>query len=66
MEIHFKHPYQVTIANLLWNAPDKKAVNNIVGMFGKHGQEVYYMIVAEYLDRVMDTDLAEEVIAKVK
>lgn len=64
MQIQFKHKYQVTIADLLWNAQDQKAVKLILKTFGKHGQEVYDMIIAEHLDQVTETNLAEQVLAK--
>jgi hypothetical protein len=62
MQIQFKHKYQVTIADLLWNAQDEKAVKLILKTFGKHGQEVYNMMIAENLDEVNDTDLAKQVL----
>jgi hypothetical protein len=65
MQIQFKHKYQVTIADLLWNAQDEKSVKLILKTFGKHGQEVYNMMIAENLDEVNDTDLAKQVLNKI-
>ena len=66
MEIKFQHNYQFTIADLLWNATDEKAVKLILKAFGVEGEVVYNMLVAHYLDEVMDTNLAEKVIARVQ
>jgi hypothetical protein len=65
MQIQFKHKYQVTIADLLWNAQDEKAVKLILKTFGKYGQEVYSMMIAENLDEVTETNLAEQELFKI-
>jgi hypothetical protein len=65
MQIQFKHKYQVTIADLLWNAQDEKSVKLILKTFGKHGQEVYNMMIAENLDEVTETNLAEVALSKI-
>lgn len=66
MEIEFKHKYQSTIADLIWNAQDQKTVKFIVKTFGKHGEVVYNMILAHHFDTVMETDLAEDVLRSYK
>ena len=64
MKIQFANKHQVTIANLLWEAQDQEQVKLILKTFGVEGDIVYNMIIAETMDGVTDTDIAEHVLSK--
>lgn len=64
MKIQFANKHQVTIANLLWDAQDQNQVRLILKTFGVEGEIVYNMIIAETMDGVNDTDIAERVLSK--
>lgn len=66
MEIKFQNKHQVEIADILWQAQDEKSVSKILKKYGKDAVIVYNMLTAHYLDSVTDTDLAMEVIRRVK
>lgn len=64
MKIQFANKHQVTIANLFWEAQDQKQVKFLLKTFGVQGEIVYNMIIAETMDGVNDTDIAERVLSK--
>jgi hypothetical protein len=65
MQIQFKHKYQVTIADLLWEAQDEASVSLILKTFGHDARVVYDMMIASTMDKVDDTDLAKHVLNKI-
>lgn len=66
MEIKFSNEKQCNIADMIWQAEDCKEVNRIVNIFGHDGYVVYNMILAHHLDTKMETDLAQQVLEKIK
>lgn len=66
MEIQFATSAQNGIADLMWKAKDMDEVNELIRVFGTDGHIVYNMILAHTFDEIMDVDLAEKVIQKVK
>lgn len=66
MEIQFNSPLQKHLADLIWNAESTQKVKDIISVYGVEAEVVFQMIMAEYWDTEMDTDLAEEVITRVK
>jgi hypothetical protein len=66
MELQLANKLQHHIADLLWNAKTTPEVKEIILKYGKDAQVVFYMMMAAYFDEVDATDLAEEVIARVK
>lgn len=65
MQIKFANKLQVHIADLMWNA-DKEMVKKILAVYGKEGEVVYNMLLAEAFDSFNETDLAEKVIERIK
>ena len=66
MELQLANKLQHHIADLLWNAKTTPEVKEIILKYGKDAQVVFYMMMAAYFYQVDATDLAEEVIARVK
>jgi hypothetical protein len=66
MELQLSNQLQHHIADLLWNAKTTPEVKEIILKYGKDAQVVFYMMMAAYFDQVDATDLAEEVIARIK
>lgn len=66
MELHLGNKNQAMIANLLWVAKDQNEVRQIVAKHGPDAEIVYQMMMAAYCDTINDTDLAIEVLAKIK
>lgn len=66
MEFQLANKQQHYIANLLWEAKDQKAVTVILKLFGHDAHIVYNMMMAAYFDNEMDTDLAQEVLSRIK
>ena len=66
MELQLANQNQHRIANLLWEAKDNKAVSLILREFGHDAHVVYNMMMAAYFDNEMDTDLAQEVLSRIK
>ena len=66
MNIEFQSELQHQIASMLWKAQDYKQVKKIIQVYGKDAEVVFHMIMAHYFDSIMDTDLAEELIMRVK
>ena len=66
MKIEFQSELQHQIADMMWRAQDHKQVKQIIKVYGKDAEVVFYMIMAHYFDNEMDTDLAEEFIERIK
>lgn len=64
MEIKFANELQVHIADLMWNA-DKEMVKNILAVYGKEGEVVHNMLLAESFDSFNETDLAQIVLKNI-
>ena len=66
MELQLSNKNQAMIANLLWVAKDQNEVRHIVAKHGPDAHIVYHMMMAAYFDTMNDTDLAMEVLEKIK
>ena len=66
MEILFANTNQRMIANLLWQAQDQGTVNLIRQTYGHDAEVAYHMLVAGTLDEVTETDLAKQVLDRIK
>ncbi len=66
MELQLANELQHKIADQLWDAKDYDRVRSIVAWYGVDGVIVFNMMMAAYFDNVDSTDLAEEVINRVK
>lgn len=66
MELQLANAIQHHIADQLWEAKDKNKVKEILTFYGVDAVIVLNMMLAAYYDQVDATDLAEEVIARVK
>jgi hypothetical protein len=50
----------------MWNAENNNVVNEIIKCYGHDAVVVYNMMVAAVFDQIDDTDIAEDVVAKIK
>lgn len=66
MELLLANKNQAMIANLLWVAKDQNEVRQIVAKHGPDAEIVYQLMMAAYFDTMNDTDLAMEVLEKLK
>lgn len=66
MELQLSNQLQHHIADLMWKAKDKSQIKKIISIYGKDAVTVLHMMMASYLDEVDATDLAQDVIARVK
>lgn len=54
MKLELANDYQVMIAQLLWVAPNREAVDEIIEHYGSEAETVMEMMVAARLDEVTD------------
>lgn len=66
MELILKNKHQHMIADLLWDATSLEQVDAIINTFGQDAIMVRHLMIAAYLDEINTTDLAEEVINRVR
>lgn len=66
MQIQFDSQLHCRIADLFWTAPDEDSVQLILNSFGTDAEIVYNMIIAEVYDSETRTELAEELINRIK
>ncbi len=66
MELQLQNADQHRIADLLWNAKNQKEVKIILRLFGLDALIVYHMMVAATFDEVNETDVAEEILNRIK
>jgi len=62
MELMLKTKRQHQIADMLWAAENDFDVNRIMSAYGHDARVVHDMMVAAYLDNVVDVDLAQQVL----
>ena len=65
MKLNLQNEEQHMIADLLWSADSGQEVDAIIRKYGHEAEVVYQLMVAEYLDQVEDTDLAEEALSSI-
>jgi len=66
MELQLQNANQHRIADLLWNAQNQKQVNIILRLFGHDAHVVFNMMMAAYFDECMDTDIAEDILERIR
>lgn len=66
MEFQLKNQLQHHIADLLWKAKDTNAVKDIIKVYGKDAEVVFHMMMASYYDQLDHTDIAEQVLTRIK
>lgn len=66
IEIQFATAKQVEIAEALWEAETTQEVDSLLVEYGREGYVVRDMILAAKIDEVQDTDLAEQVIERIR
>jgi hypothetical protein len=66
MKLQLSNALQHHIADQLWEAKDRGTVKKILNFYGIDAVIVLNMMLAEYYDNVDATDLAEEVISRIK
>jgi hypothetical protein len=65
MKIEFANDLQVYIAQLLWAAESMEKVEEIRSTYGKEAEVAYSMILAETLDSIDDTSLADTLLTDI-
>ena len=66
IEIQFATAKQVEIAEALWEAETTQEVDILLDKYGREGYVVRDMILTAKIDEVQDTDLAEQVIERIR
>ena len=66
MKLQLANGLQHHIADLMWKAKDREEVKDLIVFYGIDAVIVLNMMLADYYDKVNDTDLAEEVINRIK
>ncbi len=66
MELQLQNALQHHIADLLWEAKDTVEVKKIISIYGKDAHVVFHMMMAAHFDTHMDTDIACEIIERIK
>lgn len=65
MKIEFANELQVKIADLIWDAPSMKDVDNIIAFFGHDGIVVFHMLMAHHFDEDNEVNNAGQVLQQI-
>jgi predicted DNA-binding protein len=66
MKLNLTSKHHHLIADLLWQAESLQQAQTITKRFGVDGHIVFHLMMAHVYDEVNDTDLAEEVLNRIK
>ena len=66
MELQLANKNQHRIADLMWKAKSTDEVQGIIKQNGNDAVVVFEMMLAAYFDEQMETDMAEEILERIK
>jgi hypothetical protein len=66
MELQLSNKNQHRIADLMWKAQTTDEVQSIIKSNGKDAVIVFEMMLATFFDDQMETDMAEEILERIK
>lgn len=66
MELQLANKNQHRIADLMWKAKSTDEVQVIIKQNGNDAVVVFEMMLAAYFDEQMETDMAEEILERIK